>query len=41
MVRDLYVRVTVRDRIGNLHQRVFSCLVDVDRPLAHVVPDPR
>ncbi|MFJ4677595.1 hypothetical protein [Kitasatospora sp. NPDC088783] len=41
VVRDLYVRVTVRDRIGDLHQRVISCLVDVDRPLAHVVPDPR
>ncbi len=39
VVRDLYVRVTVRDRLGDLHQRAISCLTDADRPLTHAVPD--
>ncbi|MFI1519140.1 hypothetical protein [Kitasatospora cineracea] len=39
VVRDLYVRITVRDRLGDLHQRALSCLTDADRPLTHAVPD--
>ncbi|MFC8721465.1 hypothetical protein [Kitasatospora sp. NPDC057198] len=42
MIRDAYVRVTVRyvrNRLGDLHQKVVPCLVDVDRVLQHAGPD--
>ncbi|MGW4807559.1 hypothetical protein [Kitasatospora sp. NPDC004272] len=39
VVRHAYVRVTVRDRLGDIHQRIVPCLVDADRVLRHAGPD--
>ncbi|MFD7641699.1 hypothetical protein ACFV4P_13700 [Kitasatospora sp. NPDC059795] len=37
---DVYVRVAVLDRVGDLHQRTVSCLVDAERVPTHVIPSP-
>ncbi|MGW4651213.1 hypothetical protein [Kitasatospora sp. NPDC004289] len=40
VMADVYVRVTVLDRVGDLHQRTVSCLIDADRVLTHAMPSP-
>ena len=39
VMTDVYVRVTVLDRVGDIHQRTVSCLIDVDRALTHAMPN--
>ncbi|WP_133260176.1 hypothetical protein [Streptacidiphilus pinicola] len=36
---DVYIRVTVLDRVGDLHQRTVPCLIDADRVLTHAMPN--
>ncbi|MFJ5231081.1 hypothetical protein ACIQBJ_14450 [Kitasatospora sp. NPDC088391] len=39
VIADAYVRITVQDRLGDLHGRAISCLIDADRELSHPMTD--
>ena len=39
-VAEVYVRIQVRDRVGDVHERIVRCLKEADRTPVHPSPDP-
>ncbi|WP_371480688.1 hypothetical protein [Kitasatospora sp. NBC_00315] len=39
-VAEVYVRVRVEDRVGDVHERIVRCLKDAERAPSHPSPDP-